>query len=136
MTHSRQIYFDGLQSIGALGPIHYTAPLVQRAFSCAVTRDVIVESSDMHPFNWHLNTRAGQTDWAATDSRAFMDFTKATSERATADMMVPCDMGWWGYNTYTDAFYATTPDELEYMASRAVRSFHTGFPCHPPTRVL
>lgn len=43
------IYFDGLQSVGALGPIHYTAPLVQRAFSRAVKRDVIVESSDMHP---------------------------------------------------------------------------------------
>lgn len=120
------IYFDGLQSMGTLAPIHYASPLVQRSFSQHVVRDVLVESSDTHPYNWHLNTRAGQTDWAATDSRAFMDFTKARSERATRDMLMPCDMGWWGFELYNPAFYATTPDELEYMAARA-----TGWQANP-----
>ena len=30
-------------------------------------------------------------------------------------------MGWWGYLLFSpDVFYATTPQECEYMASRAV----------------
>ena len=114
------IYFDGLQSMAVLGPFHYTGTVVQRAFARRVKRDVIVQTSQVLPYNWHLNTRAGQTDWAATDSRAFMDYTKADSERSTHVNLMPCDMGWWGYETHNVAFYATTPDELEYMASRAV----------------
>jgi hypothetical protein len=121
------IYFDGLQSMGVLGPLHYTAPLVQRAFWASVKRDAIIQSSEVHPYTWHLNTRAGQSDWAATDSRAFMDYTKAASERAAHRMLFNrSDMGWWGYEVYNEAFYATTPDELEYMAARAV-----GFGANP-----
>ena len=65
-----------------------------------VKRDIIIESSEMHPYDWHLNTRAGQTDWGATDSRAFMDYTKSDMERATRAELAPCDMGWWGFELY------------------------------------
>ena len=65
-----QVYFDGLQSMGITGPIHYTAPLVQRAFSRHVKRDVIVQSSELHPFSWHIATRSGESLTYATRPRA------------------------------------------------------------------
>ena len=35
------------------------------------------------------------------------------------DLQVP-DVGWWPYNVYVaGSFYATTPDEVEFMAAQA-----------------
>merc|ERR1712093_76836 len=48
------------------------------------------------------------------------DFVKAKSIESTQLSLMPADMGWWGWNVYSaGSYYASTPDELEYMASRA-----------------
>lgn len=69
---------------------------------------------------WHLNTRSGQRDWGATDTRAFFSHFGARDVAAAAqDLQVP-DIGWWPYNVYVaGSFYATTPDEVEFMAAQA-----------------
>ena len=115
------IYFDGLEGHSPTGPLA-TAQMHQ-GFYNHLKREALVESSDSAPgFLWHLNTRQGQTDWAATDRRAFLDYTKGPMMKNTkcGSLDVP-DIGWWGYLLYAPgAYYATTPDECEYMASRAV----------------
>ena len=66
-----------------------------------------------------MDSRSGQSDFAATDSKAFMDGMKDYSvRRAKRELFTP-DLGWWGYLPYTLSYYATTPDEVWYMASRA-----------------
>ena len=58
-----------------------------------------------------LDSRSGQSDFAATDSKAFMDGMKQYSvRRAKRELFTP-DLGWWGYLPYTLSYSATTPDE-------------------------
>ena len=50
-----------------------------------------------------------------------MDDTKGPSCAAAQLNLQGADMGWWGFLTFSKgSYFATTPDELEYMASRAV----------------
>ena len=88
------VYFDGLEAHSHTGP-RATAQLHQAFFDhLAPGSSALVESSDSAEFLWHLNTRTGQTDWAATDRRAFLDFTKGPNMRSAkcASLDVP-DMG-------------------------------------------
>ena len=70
------VYFDGLEGHSATGPL--SEAMLHQGFYNHLERDALVESSSSDGFNWHLNTRTGQSDWAATDRRAFLDFTKGT----------------------------------------------------------
>jgi hypothetical protein len=39
---------------------------------------------------------------------------------ATCSSLDTPDIGWWGYNLFkAGSYYATTPDEVEYMAARS-----------------
>ena len=69
---------------------------------------------------WHLNTRSGQRDWGATDSKAFFSTYGAGDVAAAAQDLQAPDIGWWPYNVFVaGSFYATTPDEVEFMAAQA-----------------
>jgi hypothetical protein len=127
------VYFDGLEAHSHTGPACATptpwcgvgvaeSMLHQSFFNELQGHDALVESSDSSRFLWHLNTRTGQTDWAATDRRAFLDYTKGPNMRnAHCSSLDTPDMGWWGFLDFAPGQYlATTPDECEYMASRAV----------------
>ena len=46
--------------------------------------DALTESSSSGGALWHLNTRTGQTDWAGTDRRAYLDFSKGPDMLAAA----------------------------------------------------
>ncbi len=125
------IYFDGLEAHSLTGPAITGAPLsrapgvaeagLHQAFWEALDgHDALTESSSSGGPLWHLNTRTGQTDWAGTDRRAYLDFSKGPDMLAAACKSLDTpDMGWWGYNTFAaGSYHATTPDEVEYMASR------------------
>ena len=83
--------------------------------------DALVEGSGGGGFRWHLNTRDGQTDYAARARRAFFDNDKISQIQFTeCGELVPADAGWWGFMAYQPGSYpSTTPDAVEYMASRA-----------------
>lgn len=114
------VYFDGLEGHSATGP--FSAAMLHQSFFKFLKGDALVESSDSAGFNWHLNTRTGQTDWAATDRRVFLDYTKGPNmQSAHCSSLDTPDMGWWGYVLHVPgAYYSTTPDECEYMAARVV----------------
>ena len=68
------------------------------------------------------STGTGQTDWAATDRRAFLDYKKGPDMKAAHcnSLDIP-DIGWWGYLTFAPGSYdATTPEQCEYMVASAV----------------
>ena len=71
---------------------------VHHSFWRHLTRDALVDSSnsnDFGGFSWHMNTRSGQTDWAATDRRAYLDFDKARHVRdAQMNGLYTPDLGW------------------------------------------
>ena len=122
------VYFDGL---GQLLPVvsggateRFDCSRLQLSFWRHAKRQVIAQS-DTEGENqlesghlWHLDSRSGQTDFAATDSKAFLDKIKSVLERAHRELFSP-DLGWWGYLPWTQSYAATTPDEVAYMASRA-----------------
>lgn len=116
---AEMIYCDGLEHLLLTG--HFSMAKFQSALFKHLQGDVLAESSSQTSFTWHLNARSGQTDWAATDSRVFMDDTKAASCIEARENLQGPDMGWWGYLTFKPgSYYATTPVEIEYMAARAV----------------
>ena len=116
---AEMIYCDGLEHLLLTG--HFAMAQFQNSLFRHLRGDVLAESSSETCHTWHINARSGQTDWAATDSRVFMDDTKAQSCLSAQENLQGADMGWWGYLTYSQgSFYATTPDEIEYMASRSV----------------
>ena len=123
------VYFDGL---GQLLPVvsggateRFDCSRLQLSFWRHAQRQVIAQS-DTEGENqlesghlWHLDSRSGQTDFAATDSKAFLDKIKTVDlHRAHRELFSP-DLGWWGYLPWTQSYAATTPDEVAYMASRA-----------------
>jgi hypothetical protein len=128
------IYFDGLEGHSITGPEiagaarSVTAPGVAEAgmhqafWEALDGHDCLTESSSGGGPLWHLNTRTGQTDWAGTDRRAYLDFSKGPDMLAAACKSLDTpDIGWWGYNLFAAGSYrATTPDEVEYMAARVV----------------
>lgn len=116
---AEMIYCDGLEHLMLTG--RFSMAKFQSALFTHLQGDVLAESSSETCHTWHLNARSGQTDWAATDSRVFMDDTKAASCVSARENLQGPDMGWWGYLTFKKgSYYATTPSEIEYMASRAV----------------
>jgi hypothetical protein len=118
-TDCDYVYFDGIEGLQPFGI--QTMSRMHRAFWDPVKRkDIIVQSSGNAGELWHLNTRSGQRDWGATDSRAFFSYFGAGDVAAASqDLQVP-DLGWWPYNVFVGgSFYATTPDEVEFMSSQA-----------------
>ena len=122
------LYLDGLDCHDALLPqvggygMSLFHQAVWRAMVAANATNALVESSGGGGMLWHLNTRDGQTDYAARGRRAFMDNDKLSQVKFTeCGELIPADMGWWGFMAYQPgSYYSTTPDDVEYMASRAV----------------
>ena len=52
-------------------------------------KDIIVQSSGNAGELWHLNTRSGQRDWGATDSRAFFSYYGARDVAAASQVSHP-----------------------------------------------
>jgi hypothetical protein len=113
------VYFDGIEGLSIWGGI--TMSRFHRAFWEPLQRkDLIVQSSGNFGELWHLNTRSGQRDWGATDTRAFFSYFGAGDVAAASqDLQVP-DVGWWPFGVFVaGSFYATTPDEVEFMSAQA-----------------
>jgi hypothetical protein len=122
-------YFDGL---GNMLPVasggateRFACSRMQLAFWRACKRQVITQADTEGELElesghlWHMDDRAGQSDFAATDSKAFLDHIKTVSITRAHRELYGVDLGWWGYLPFTQSYYATTPDEVAYMASRA-----------------
>jgi hypothetical protein len=122
-------YFDGL---GNMFPVvsggateRFACSRMQLAFWRHAKRQVIAQSDTEGELElesghlWHMDSRSGQSDFAATDSKAFMDGEKRFSVTRAQRELFTTDLGWWGYLPFTQSYYATTPDEVAYMASRA-----------------
>ena len=113
------LYFDGAE----LMPGQYGESAMCRAFDrhLASAGDAVVESSTANAYCWHLTARSGQSDWAATAVRAYFDAVKARAITAAKDDLVTPDLGWAGILDYSPGnWFATTPQQLEYLASKAV----------------
>jgi hypothetical protein len=97
-------YFDGL---GAVLPVvsggateRFACSRLQLAFWRSCKRQVIAQAdTEGEPelesgHLWHMDSRSGQSDFAATDSKAFMDGMKQFSvRRAMRELFTP-DLGW------------------------------------------
>ena len=117
---SSPLQFDGLEGHSATGPPGIAEAMLHQAFFDNLQREALVESSSGGGFLWHLNTRTGQTDWAATDRRAYMDYSKGPDMlSAKCNSLDTPDIGWWGFEDFVPgSFYATLPDGKSCSSSR------------------
>eukprot|EP01046_Picozoa_sp_COSAG06_P022798 COSAG06_NODE_1784_length_8405_cov_15.271129_3_plen_237_part_00 len=129
------VYFDGLEGHSATGPL--SESMLHQGFFDQLEGDALVESSSSGGFNWHLNTRTGQTDWAATDRRAFLDYTKGPNMlSAKCSSLDTPDMGKLRQGNYEVTSLPCSLDVSVYAGCSLRRSRLTYIACRHDMRIV
>ena len=113
------VYFDGGETMAALGPAWYYVGKVKEAYCRHFGREVLVQGSGTQGYAWHLYSRGNSDDWTALGVKKFLDRHKVPDRvQVYADNFLPAEFGWWGYLTHSPSVDATLPDEIEYGYSK------------------
>jgi hypothetical protein len=115
------IYFDGGELNDADGPAWYWVSQQQIAVFRRITRDVLVEGSGITQWLWHILARGNCDDYAVAATKRYFEYHKVADDWAFLTRnFLPADLGWVGIVPWAPDHQATTPDEIEYYAARAV----------------
>jgi hypothetical protein len=113
------IYFDGGEVNGANGPGWYWLAPQQMQIWEKSKRELLVQGSGTTPWTWHIFSRGNCDDYSTVAVKEYLDYHKiADSWRYYHNNFLPTDLGWWGFLQDTPDHLATTPDEVEYYATR------------------
>jgi hypothetical protein len=113
------IYFDGGESNDANGPSWYWVSQQQNAVCRRVRRDLLVQGSGVTHWSWHWFARGTCDDFAAVAPKQYLDYYKiANLWTLYTRNLLPVDLGWWGFLACEPDHPATTPDEVEFYATR------------------
>ncbi|WP_309118689.1 hypothetical protein [Paenibacillus sp.] len=126
-TGLRQISFDGLEGVYATGHEDYAASrFVKRCFD-GWDREVINDASIVVPnFLWHVHTRFNWGEpWGAATREGQLQW-RLHNQRYFARNFIPRMLGWFLVRSASNAFEATTMDEIEWVLSKAA-GFDAGF---------
>ena len=122
------VYIDGAEGLAALeeprrhelGALQVPISLFVDDFYKQVNRDILVESSSIVPYTWWHNARANTGDYANLNPKAYLDVQKVRQCDVHWRNLMNPEVGWWGLDAGGVSYDATTPDEIEYMASSSV----------------
>ncbi|WP_090986727.1 hypothetical protein [Paenibacillus sp. CF384] len=135
-TGLRQISFDGLEGCYATGHDDYGVNRFVKRIYDGWNEEVINDASIVVPnylwhvftrFNWGepwgVSTREGQLEWRLSNQRYFVR------------NFIPSMLGWFLVRSASDRFEATSPDEIEWVLSKAA-GFNAGFALSADQAVL
>ena len=112
------IDFDGGEALGNR-PIWYWMGVQQMQIWEKSQRELLVEGSGMTSWTWHIFSRGTSDDYSAVAPKEYLDYHKiADYWKSHRDNFLPAELGWTGFLQYAPDHPATTPDELEYYATR------------------
>ncbi len=113
------IYFDGGEVNSANGPGWYWMGPQQLQIWEKSKRELLVQGSGMTGWTWHIFSRGTCDDYSAVAVKQYLDYHKiADAWREYHNNFLPAELGWVGFLQDTPDHPATTPDELEYYATR------------------
>ncbi|WP_274365165.1 hypothetical protein [Paenibacillus thermotolerans] len=126
-TGVRQISFDGLEGVYATGHEDYAVSrFVKRCFD-GWKQEVINDASlVVTNYLWHVHTRFNWGEpWGAATREGQLSW-RLHNQRYFARNFIPRMLGWFLIRSASDKFEATTPDEIEWVLSKAA-GFDAGF---------
>ena len=113
------IFFDGGECNDANGPYWFWVSQQQDAICRGVKRDLLVQGSAMTHWTWHWFARGCCGDFAAVAPKQYLDYHIIADAWAVYHCnCLPAELGWWGLLDCTPDHPATTPDEVEFYATR------------------
>ncbi len=115
------IYFDGGECNAANGPYWYWVSQQQDATCKKFKREVLVQGSGDTHWTWHWFARGCCDDFAAVAPKQYLDCHKiADSWESYTHTFTPPELGWWGFLAAEPHQPATSPDEVEFYATRMI----------------
>lgn len=122
----RQISFDGLEGCLATGHEEYGIYRMVNGCYKGWDHEVINDSSRLHHFLWHIHTRTNWGEpWGATMREGQIDLRLINQDFYRRNLF-PRMLGWFLVRLQERQFEATTPDDIEWMLSKAA-GFDAGF---------
>jgi hypothetical protein len=112
------IYFDAMMDSPAMGPLWYWVNPQEMQVVEKSKRDLLVQTTAITPWNWHIFTRGTCDDFGAVAVKEFLDYHKVPSWWTYHDNFLPAELGWVGLLEDEKGYPATTPDEVELHAVR------------------
>jgi hypothetical protein len=113
------IYFDGGEINDANKPGWYWSGQQQVQIWQKSMRELLVEGSGFSNWMWHIYSRGTSDDYSAVAVKEYLDGHKiADSWKRYHDNFLPAELGWTGFLAYAPDHPATTPDDVEYYATR------------------
>jgi hypothetical protein len=113
------IYFDGGEINNETQPGWYWLGQQQMQIWQKSARELLVEGSGVSNWMWHIYSRGTSDDYSAVAIKEYLDYHKiADSWRAYRNNFLPAELGWTGFLADAPDHPATTPDDVEYYATR------------------
>jgi hypothetical protein len=113
------IYFDGGEVNSANGAGWYWMGPQQVQIWEKSKRELLVQGSGMTGWTWHIFSRGTCDDYSAVAVKQYLDYHKIPDGwREYHNNFLPAELGWVGFLQDTPDHPATTPDEVEYYATR------------------
>jgi len=135
-TGLKQISFDGLEGCYATGHDGYGVNRFVKMCYDGWGEEVINDASIVVPnYLWHVFTRFNWGEpWGAATREGQLEW-RLTNQRYFARNFIPSMLGWFLVRSASDQFEATSPDELEWVLSKAA-GFNAGFALVADMQVL
>jgi hypothetical protein len=112
------IYFDGGENNIANGPYWYWVSQQQQDICHRLTRPVLAQGSGWTQWTWHWFARSACDDYAAVAPKQWLEYHKIPLAKSLQNNFLPPELGWWGFLAEKPDHPATSPDEVEYYATR------------------
>jgi hypothetical protein len=135
-TGLKQISFDGLEGCYATGHDGYGVNRFVKMCYDGWGEEVINDASIVVPnYLWHVFTRFNWGEpWGAATREGQLEW-RLTNQRFFARNFIPSMLGWFLVRSASDQFEATSPDEIEWVLSKAA-GFNAGFALVADMQVL
>jgi len=111
------IYQDGAE--GMDGGWHGVAKMREAIFK-KIKRRVLVEASSWGYHEWAFHSRIGAWDHPNWALKQFVDVHCRSNEGYRQSALLPAELGWWVLLGPNQDHPAETPDEFEYLCSKAL----------------
>ncbi|MEG2301569.1 MAG: hypothetical protein RSC14_01690 [Niameybacter sp.] len=122
----KQISFDGLEGCLATGHEAYSICRMVAKYYEGCNHEVINDSSRLHHYLWHIHTRTNWGEPWGAKMREGQTELRTSNQPFYKRNLFPRMLGWFLIRLAERKFEATTPDEVEWMLSRAA-GFDAGF---------
>lgn len=115
------IYFDGGELNSTAGPFWYWGSELQASVLAKTKRELRIQGSGFNHWSWHMWTRGTCDDYVAVGTKLYLDYHKIGDVwHAYSENFMPAELGWLGLLADAPDHPATSPDEVELYAARAV----------------